>query len=129
MKKPTHLTPGEFELMEIIWPLGEASVKEVWTRLDPARGLAYTTVMTVLDKMHHKGVLAQRKKGKAFLYSPIIGRDQALREILEHVCHVYFHGSYPDMSGFVAANPIRQPAAVEIPAPQEPKEPPSTPES
>jgi BlaI family penicillinase repressor len=101
MKKSAHLTPGEFELMEILWPLGEASVKDVWRKVDSARGLAYTTVMTVLEKMHRKGILAQRKRGKAYLYSAILGREEALRGILEHVCDVYFNSSREELVRFI----------------------------
>jgi predicted transcriptional regulator len=113
MKKSGHLTPGEFELMEILWPLGEASVKDVWMRLNPERGLAYTTVMTVLEKMYRKGILAQRKKGKAYLYSAILIREQALRGILEHVCDAYFGGVPAKLSSFVnrslvAASPAQE---------------------
>ena len=101
MKKSAHLTPGEFELMEILWPLGEASVKDVWEKVTSARGLAYTTVMTVLEKMHRKGILAQRKRGKAYLYSAILSREEALRGILEHVCDVYFKGAREELIRFV----------------------------
>jgi len=101
MKKSAHLTPGEFELMEILWPLGEASVKDVWTRVSPSRGLAYTTVMTVLEKMYRKGILTQRKRGKAFLYTAILNREQALQGIVAHLCESYFNGSYADLGEFV----------------------------
>jgi predicted transcriptional regulator len=101
MKKSTSLTPGEFELMEILWPLGEASVRAVWSQVRPERGLAYTTVMTVLEKMHRKGILAQNKKGKAYYYSAMLSREQVLKGIVEHVCEVYFGGSQSDMIGFV----------------------------
>jgi predicted transcriptional regulator len=104
MKKVAHLTPGEFELMEILWPLGEASVKEVWEKVSPERGLAYTTVMTVLEKMYRKGILAQRKRGKAYIYSAILSRQQALKEILDHVCNAYFNGSYAELVGFISKN-------------------------
>lgn len=117
MKKTTHLTPGEFELIEILWPLGEASVKDVWARVNPARGLAYTTVMTVLDKMYRKGVLTQRKKGKAFLYSAVVTKEQALRGILEHVCEAYFGNSYSNMASFVAGYQP-EPALAETPMEQ-----------
>jgi BlaI family transcriptional regulator, penicillinase repressor len=101
MKRTVHLTPGEFELIEILWPLGEASVKAVWEKVDPARGLAYTTVMTVLEKMFRKGILTQRKKGKAYLYSPALTREQAISGILEHISNAYFHGSRQELIAFV----------------------------
>ena len=101
MKKSAHLTPGEFELMEILWPHGEASVKDVWGKVDSARGLAYTTVMTVLEKMYRKGILAQRKRGKAYLYSAILSREEVLRGILEHICDVYFQRSREELIRFI----------------------------
>ncbi len=101
MKRSAHLTPGEFELLQILWSLGEASVKNVWAKVDPERRLAYTTVMTVLEKMYRKGFLRQRKQGKAYIYSPILDRDQALQGVLAHICDAYFGGSYPNLAGFV----------------------------
>ena len=100
MKRSAHLTPGEFELMEILWPLGEGSVKDVWGKVDPERKLAYTTVMTVLEKMYRKGILAQRKRGKAYLYSPILKREEALGNILQYLCDVYFQGSREELIRF-----------------------------
>ncbi len=102
MKKSAHLTPGEFELMEILWPLGEATVKDVWRKVDPSRNLAYTTVMTVLEKMYRKGILSQRKKGKAYIYSAILSRDDAIRGVLEHVCEAYFNSSPASLSDAVS---------------------------
>ncbi len=90
--------------MEILWPLGEASVKTVWSGVSPERGLAYTTVMTVLEKMHRKGILAQRKKGKAYLYSALLSREQALKGIIEHVRETYFGGSQAELVEFIEKN-------------------------
>lgn len=118
--KKSHLTPGEFELMEILWPLGEASVKDVWKRLDPARALAYTTVMTVLEKMYRKGILAQRKKGKAFLYSPALSREEALKGIIHHISQAYFAGSHSNLINFINSHPMPQIAA---PTPTTPESP------
>jgi predicted transcriptional regulator len=57
----------ERRVMELVWELGEASVRDVQARLGtPA---AYTTVMTTLDRLHRKGLLERRKVGRAFSYS------------------------------------------------------------
>jgi predicted transcriptional regulator len=101
MKRPTHLTPGEFELMQILWGLGAGSVKQIWQKVDPQRNLAYTTVMTVLDKMRRKGILSQQKRGKAHWYTPTIRRDQALAGVIEHIVDNYFNGSRTDFLRFV----------------------------
>jgi predicted transcriptional regulator len=86
--------------MEILWLLGEGSVKEVHERVDPGRRLAYTTVMTVLDKMRRKGLLRYRKQSKAFLYSPAVGRTEVLAAALDDLIDTYFDGSRPDFMRF-----------------------------
>jgi predicted transcriptional regulator len=93
MKRAAYLTPGEFELMEILWPMGEASVRQVWEKIHTQRDVAYTTVMTVLYKMHRKGFLFQRKQGKAYFYSPSVDRERALEGVVDHVLNTYFKGS------------------------------------
>jgi predicted transcriptional regulator len=115
MRKSPHLTPGEFELIQILWQLGEASVRDVWQRVDKERALAYTTVMTVLEKMHKKGILTQRKEGKAYLYTPVINRDAALKGVMDHVCDAYFAGVQADLAAFINRRAASEtpPAAVQ----------------
>ena len=60
--------------MEILWEGGESNVREVVHRL--GRPLAYTTVMTTLDRLFKKGLLARRKSDRAFFYSPTLNRAQ-----------------------------------------------------
>ncbi len=105
MDRSKHLTPAEYELMEILWPMGEATVKEVWEKLLPRRDLAYTTVMTVLDKMRRKGFLSQRRRGKVYLYSPAIDRCQALSEVIDHLLRAYFNNSVDALLAFLGKAP------------------------
>ena len=65
-----HLALGHLEItvMEILWGRGESNVHDVVQQLD--RPLAYTTVMTTLDRLYKKGMLERRKSDRAFLYSP-----------------------------------------------------------
>jgi len=58
----------ELKVMEILWAHGESSVHEVVRRL--GRPLAYTTVMTTLDRLFKKDLLLRRKSERAFLYAP-----------------------------------------------------------
>jgi predicted transcriptional regulator len=60
----------EREIMEVLWELGSASVQQVSERLSTA--LAYTTVMTTLDRLFKKGVLQRQKKDRAFIYSAVV---------------------------------------------------------
>jgi predicted transcriptional regulator len=57
----------EIEVMEILWERGESNVHQVVERLK--RPLAYTTVMTTLDRLFKKGLLDRRKWERAYLYS------------------------------------------------------------
>ena len=60
--------------MEILWARGESNVREVVDRL--GRPLAYTTVMTTLDRLFKKGLLVRRKADRAFFYSPSLNRTE-----------------------------------------------------
>ena len=60
----------EEEVMEILWRRGEKSVRGVFEQI--ARPLAYTTVMTTLERLYKKGLLGRRKLGRAFLYTPLL---------------------------------------------------------
>jgi len=62
----------ENTVMEILWDRGESNVRDVAQKLD--RPLAYTTVMTTLDRLYKKGLLERRKSERAFLYSPRLSR-------------------------------------------------------
>lgn len=64
----------EATVMEILWARGESSVRNVGENL--GRPLAYTTVMTTLDRLFKKGLLDRRKSERAFLYSPRLSRSQ-----------------------------------------------------
>jgi BlaI family transcriptional regulator, penicillinase repressor len=87
------LAPLELECMNMLWPLGEATVREIRDRLTPRRARAYTTIMTIMDRLARKGVVERRKAGRAYLYRAKLAvedaRSQALAQILEN----FFGGS------------------------------------
>jgi len=56
--------------MSVVWELGAASVQQVAMRL--GTGLAYTTVMTTLDRLFRKGLLHREKQSRAFIYSAVL---------------------------------------------------------
>jgi predicted transcriptional regulator len=64
----------ESTVLEILWDRGESNVHDVSELL--GRPLAYTTVMTTLDRLYKKGLLERRKSDRAFLYSPRLSRQQ-----------------------------------------------------
>lgn len=71
----------EAEVMDCLWAMPESSVKEVWETISRKRTLAYTTIMTTMDRLYQKGLLQRVKAGKAFFYEARISR-QEFEEIL-----------------------------------------------
>lgn len=68
------LGPLEISVMDVLWQRAEGNVHEVARQLD--RPLAYTTVMTTLDRLFKKGLLTRRKSERAFLYSARFTRPE-----------------------------------------------------
>ncbi|MFB2896451.1 BlaI/MecI/CopY family transcriptional regulator [Aerosakkonemataceae cyanobacterium BLCC-F50] len=79
--RPKHLSLGplEREILQIIWELGEVTVKDVHDRIlaDPDRELAYASVTTVLRRLTEKGWLTCDKQGKIYLWQPLVSQSQA----------------------------------------------------
>ncbi|MCZ2404448.1 BlaI/MecI/CopY family transcriptional regulator [Paenarthrobacter sp. Z7-10] len=70
---------GELEqaVMDRMWSWDHpVAVREVLEDLQRGRNLAYTTVMTVMDTLHRKGILTRHKEGRAFIYRPALTREQ-----------------------------------------------------
>jgi predicted transcriptional regulator len=66
--------PLELQVLETLWRLGgEASVRDL---RDDFPDIAYTTLMTTLDRLYKKGVLSRRKSGRAFRYHPVAAREE-----------------------------------------------------
>ena len=75
--------PLELLCLRALWQLGEGNVKAVQQIVSQSRPLAYTTIMTVLDRLVRKGMLARRKEGRSFTYAPQATRDAARRAAQE----------------------------------------------
>lgn len=69
--------------MEVMWRSGARAVRDVCCRLTGGPPLAYTTVMTTLDRLYKKGLLVRHKDGAAFVYEPAMTRDEYRCRIVE----------------------------------------------
>ncbi len=85
--------PLELECLKILWALGRANVKDVRDALASRRDLAYTTVMTVLDRLVHKGGVSREKLGRSFVYTPLLTRDGLRRVAVRELLECFFDGS------------------------------------
>lgn len=79
MSKKSLETLGELQraVLEIIWHLGQASVHQVREHLNLQKKLAYTTVLTALQKLEKAGWLKHRAEGKSYIYYPTRSREEA----------------------------------------------------
>lgn len=91
-----RLTRYELELMDVLWKLKQGTVQDVCDHLE--RDLAYTTVMTTLNLLAtRKNVLAREKQGRAFIYKPLVSRDDVSRSILSDLKDVLFGNRLPSL--------------------------------
>ncbi|MBT5187279.1 MAG: BlaI/MecI/CopY family transcriptional regulator [Kordiimonadaceae bacterium] len=87
------LTEAENRIMEVLWQLGEASVREVMDAISQDKEQAYTTVQTFLGILKDKGFVEQIKNGRAFSYRPLLSRAEARNQALKHLVGSVFGGS------------------------------------
>jgi predicted transcriptional regulator len=93
--------PLELLCLRSLWSLDEASVKDVQQAVSASRTLAYTTVMTLLERLARKGLVSRRKVGRAFLYAPQSPRDVLRRLALKEFLDTYFEGSADELHEFM----------------------------
>jgi predicted transcriptional regulator len=98
------LGPLEERLMDVVWAGGPLTVREVCGRLRGHGTPVYTTVMTTLDRLFHKGLLVRHKEGNAFVYSAAMTRQDVHRRIVEETVSALIERSGdPVLAAFVDA--------------------------
>jgi BlaI family penicillinase repressor len=85
--------PLELECLKALWGIGEGTVKDVREILVGNRNLAYTTVMTVLDRLEKRGRVSRRKHGRSFIYVPKVSQDALRRYAVRELVDAFFGGS------------------------------------
>jgi BlaI family penicillinase repressor len=103
MPRHAREVPPPLELMclRALWLLEEGNVRAVRQVVAQTRPLAYTTIMTVLDRLVRKGMLARRKVGRAFVYAPTSSRDAMRRAAVRELLEGYFDGSEEELLRFL----------------------------
>jgi BlaI family transcriptional regulator, penicillinase repressor len=91
--RSTTLTAQELELMKIIWRRESATVRDVYEELLERRKIAYTTVMTTLKTLEHKGYLRATQQDRAYVYQPAKPRNQVIKGMVREFVDRVFNGS------------------------------------
>jgi BlaI family transcriptional regulator, penicillinase repressor len=99
-----HPTPGELEVLQVLWRRGPSTVRDVMNELNRGRPRAYTSVMSLLNVMADKGWLDRRREGRAFLYSAKVAEQPTLRDMVGDLLQRAFHGS----AGLLVAHALEE---------------------
>ncbi|MFC1714709.1 BlaI/MecI/CopY family transcriptional regulator [Candidatus Poribacteria bacterium] len=93
--KPTMLGKFELEIMHVIWNKGKATVHEIKDGLSEKHPAAYTTFLTMMQRMERKGLVAHEihKDGKSYVYKPLVSRELVSVSMFQDVYDRLFHGS------------------------------------
>lgn len=80
------LTPLELDIMKAVWRNPPVTVRDVQETIRPTRNLAYTTVMTIMDRLYQKGFLTRKLQSRTHYYEPVVAyvevRDQAVKTLI-----------------------------------------------
>jgi BlaI family transcriptional regulator, penicillinase repressor len=88
-----ELAPLELACMNTLWPLGEGTVRQIRDALAPTRPRAYTTIMTIMDRLARKGAIERRKSGRSYVYRPALTAQEARTRALNQLVECFFGGS------------------------------------
>ena len=87
--------------LNALWDIGEGNVEDVRKVVSQSRPLAYTTVLTLLDRLARRGAVSRRKEGRGFRYQPTVARDKLRRMALQQFLEYHFDGSEAKLRFFL----------------------------
>jgi predicted transcriptional regulator len=87
-----HLSELQLDVVRELWSRGEASTAEIADALAARRGLAHTTVATLLTRLEKRGVVAQRRDGRSLLYRARVSEDEVRRSMVAGLVASLFQG-------------------------------------
>ena len=106
-------TDRELEALKVLWEQGEATVRDLWGVLSRSdRDLAYTTVLSLMQVMEQKGLVAHRADGKAYVYFPKVERQSVFRRLASGFLERVFDGAVDEY--LVHALEGRRPSDAEL---------------
>jgi predicted transcriptional regulator len=93
--------PLEMTCLNALWEIKEGNVEDVRKVVSQSRPLAYTTVLTLLDRLARRGAVSRRKEGRGFRYQPTVERDKLRRMALRQFLEYHFDGSEAKLKIFL----------------------------
>src|SRR5262245_18067004 len=96
-KRKVHLSELQLAILRVLWKRGEASTAEVVAELGARRGLAPTTLATLLTRLGKRGVLAQRREGRTLVYRALVSESDVQRSMVADLVANVFKGDATEL--------------------------------
>jgi len=98
----TNLSRFELEIMDVLWRIGEASVREIRDAITERKRPAYTTVQTIVQRLEQKGAVRRtRKIGNALMFEPSVTRKTAYRRVFDELLALFGGSARPVVAHLV----------------------------
>jgi len=92
-RKRPAVSPGETEILRLVWESKQATVQQVYDALPVNRKVTYVTVATLLRRLEEKGYLKHRVHGKAFVYTPTAKKEDVINRTISDLVQRLFGGN------------------------------------
>ena len=92
--KPTE---SELEILQVIWKMGQCTVRDVHEELAKNKDAGYTTTLKLMQIMHDKGMVERDTTSKTHLYKALVTREQAQQTAIDKIISTVFKGSTSDL--------------------------------
>ena len=108
-------TDAELEILAVLWERGPCTVRDVHEELAPERGVAYTTVLKLLQIMHEKGLVERNTAERSHVYRARVHRERTQRDLVRDLLDRAFNGSAAELvQRALAAKPATEAELDEI---------------
>jgi predicted transcriptional regulator len=97
MTEAHQLTDLQIAIMRVLWSKGEASAVQIWDALRPERGLAPTTIATMLSRLEKRGVIRHEARARQFIYFPTVTEPEVRRSMVSELTERLFDGNVADL--------------------------------
>jgi predicted transcriptional regulator len=92
MPERHELTELQITILRLLWERGEATVAEMWEELHRMRGLAQTTVATLLSRLERRGVVARRVDQRQYIYRALVTESEVQQSMVSELTERLFAG-------------------------------------
>ena len=96
-KQSGTLTEAELRIMNVLWLKGSGTVQQVLDSITQKPALAYNSILTTIRVLERKGYLKHLKDGRAHVYTPLVGQQEATRSEIRHLVGRFFKNSHEQL--------------------------------